>query len=155
VPLVLDVAAALEHAHAAGLVNRDVKPANILIDHRGVPKLTDFDLVRAADTTGGTRTGMMGSFIYAAPEMLEAAMHAGPAADVFSLAMTALFCLHENDLPPEAFRRPDRFMARLSCEKGLKEVLLRAIEEDPSRRFPTMSDFRVAVLRASSKRTIP
>ncbi len=57
VPLLCEVAAALGFAHQRGIVHRDVKPANILLDAEGRPKLTDFDLVRAFDTTGGPGAG--------------------------------------------------------------------------------------------------
>ena len=49
------------------------------------PKLTDFDRVRAQDSTGGPRTGMLGTVVYAAPEAMERAKEAGVAADVFGL----------------------------------------------------------------------
>lgn len=53
--IILDVAEALQFAHERKLVHRDGTPSNILLDRAGRPHLTDFDLVRAADTTGGTR----------------------------------------------------------------------------------------------------
>lgn len=70
-PLILGVGDALAETHAKGLIHRDVRPANILLDASRLPKLTDFDLVGGGkDTTGGTRTGALGTFVYAAPEML-------------------------------------------------------------------------------------
>lgn len=54
--LVLEVADALSYAHGRGLVHRDVAPPNILVDRAGHAHLGDFDLVRAEDSVGGTRT---------------------------------------------------------------------------------------------------
>ncbi len=76
--VILEVGEALVLAHGRSVIHRDVKPANILLDEDGRPKLTDFDLVRAADTTGGTRTqGMLGTFLYTAPESLSNPKEAG------------------------------------------------------------------------------
>ncbi|HMG12968.1 MAG TPA: serine/threonine-protein kinase, partial [Gemmatimonadaceae bacterium] len=52
-PLILRVCETLAEAHAKGMVHRDIKPSNILLDEEGAPKLTDFDLIAAPDTTGG------------------------------------------------------------------------------------------------------
>lgn len=71
----------------------------MLLDERGAIALADFDLVRALDTTGGTRTGAMGSFMFAAPEAIIDANKAGPAADVYGLAMTTLFALTKGCAP--------------------------------------------------------
>src|SRR5262249_16678639 len=70
-PLILRIGEALAMAHARGMIHRDVKPSNILIDEDCDTKLTDFDLVNAYDTTGGTRTGALGTVVYAAPECLD------------------------------------------------------------------------------------
>jgi hypothetical protein len=71
VPLLLRLGEALAVAHARGLVHRDIKPANVLLTESGDLRLADFDLVSAADTTGGTRTGVLGTLLYAAPELLD------------------------------------------------------------------------------------
>src|SRR5262249_10616377 len=128
VPTILRIAQALGEAHTRRIVHRDVKPANVVLDASGMPKLTDFDLVAAKDTTGGTRTGALGSFVFTAPEQLHNAKDADARADVYGLKMTALFCLHGKELPPIVTRKPERVIEALSCSEAVKAVVTRAIE---------------------------
>jgi len=89
VAVINDIAAALDHAHAEGVVHRDVKPANILLRRDGVAKLADLGIARAAEATEITRSGfVVGTAAYMAPEQL-GGDGAGPAADVYALAAVA------------------------------------------------------------------
>lgn len=141
VQIIRSIGSALDHAHAQGLVHRDVKPANILLSSDGRPKLSDFDLVRADDSAAQTRTGGLGAFIYAAPECWTHGKSAGPAADQFSLAMTTLCLLYGEPLPTQAFRRTERFIARLPAAEPFAETLLRALEDAPAERFESVGHF--------------
>ncbi|HEX8107859.1 MAG TPA: protein kinase, partial [Kofleriaceae bacterium] len=134
-PSILQVAEALAMAHAAGMVHRDVKPTNVVLDEHGRAKLTDFDLVGAHDTTGGTRTGALGTFVYAAPECLERPQDATPRADVYGLGMTAIFCLAGRDLSMDTFRNAERTIAKLECPRPVRQVLGRAVKWKPDDRF--------------------
>ncbi|MHC0432202.1 serine/threonine-protein kinase [Streptomyces sp. O3] len=87
-----DLAAALEHVHAQGLVHRDIKPENILLSARG-PLLIDFGIARAVDGTNLTTTGMaIGTPGCMAPEQAQGGK-AGPPADVFALGAVTVFAL--------------------------------------------------------------
>ncbi|MHB1432693.1 MAG: serine/threonine-protein kinase, partial [Streptosporangiaceae bacterium] len=86
-------AAALGAAHAAGLVHRDVKPANLLLGPGGQVKITDFGIASAAGSAPLTRTGtLIGTPAYLAPERV-AGQPATPASDLYSLGVVCYECL--------------------------------------------------------------
>ncbi|WP_437298832.1 SUMF1/EgtB/PvdO family nonheme iron enzyme [Sorangium sp. So ce426] len=149
IPMLLSAGEAISFAHGRGLVHRDVKPANILLDADGLPRITDFDLVWARDTTGGTGTGAMGTFLYAAPELMHRPQEADARADVYGLGMTAVFCLHGAELPPVMMRYPGRVIERLPCSAAVRKVLERAIEFEASERFPDVAAFCEALRSAA------
>ena len=84
-----DVASGLAHAHERGIVHRDIKPRNILLDERGSPKLADFGIARALDgTTSHNRPGTyLGTAAYSSPEQL-CGNRVTPKSDVYSLGAT-------------------------------------------------------------------
>ncbi len=91
--IVAQTSAALQSAHAAGLVHRDIKPGNLLITPDGRVKITDFGIARIADQVPLTATGqVMGTVQYLSPE--QASGHpASPATDTYSLGIVAYECL--------------------------------------------------------------
>lgn len=101
VPLALQACAGLQHAHLAGLVHRDVKPANLLVREDHVLKIADFGIARAAELTRLTQHGtVLGTAAYLAPEQA-AGEEVTTAADVYSLGAVLYEVL--TGRPPYAF----------------------------------------------------
>jgi serine/threonine protein kinase len=101
---------ALGHIHAAGIVHRDIKPANVLVGPDGRPRLTDFGIAQADDSTGLTETGqVIGTLKYLAPEVARG-RPATPQSDLYSLGVL-LSEVAAGDRSPSLAALIDRLMA--------------------------------------------
>jgi serine/threonine-protein kinase len=140
------VAAALDHAHEHGVVHRDVKPANVLVDEaRDVVKLADLGIAAAAEQTRITHSGtVLGTASYMAPERLDGGA-GGPAVDVYALAAVAFEMLSgrkavEGTSPLEIARRvatqepADLREAVPGAPADAAEALKRGLAKDPAER---------------------
>src|SRR5688572_25475584 len=150
--------AGLAFAHKAGIVHRDVKPANIMIDREGVVRILDFGIARiegSAMTQDGT---MMGSLNYMSPEQM-LGKPVDQRSDIFSVGSVAyeLLCYQQ------AFKGNlnDGLLHRLPHEDppllkeivpsiplAIEQVVMRALEKDAGRRFQNLSDMRTAFVNA-------
>jgi eukaryotic-like serine/threonine-protein kinase len=150
--MVIDLGDALDHAHAQGIVHRDVKPANVLIREDGVTKLADLGIATASDGTKITRSGIvLGTASYMAPEQLEG-RNVGPAADIYALAAIAFEALsgkkpREGTTPVEIAHRiategpPDLREAWPNAPRAAAETLQRAMALDPADRPESAGQF--------------
>lgn len=158
------VADALAAAHRLGIVHRDVKPSNILLDGDDHAKLTDFGVARTAGDTGLTRTGhMIGSIAYMPPEIARGTT-ATPASDLFSLGAT-LFAAVEGHSP---FAGNDdsstsvAMLVRLVTETAppatkagpLTDVIARLLSPDPDSR-PDAAEAAAELRSAPAARAVP
>lgn len=145
VPLLAQVVAGLEHAHQAGLVHRDVKPANLLLRARdGRLKIADFGIARAFEETRHTRTGRaLGTAPYMAPEQLEG-QDPTPATDVYSCGVVAWEMLtgrtpHDGGSPSsiarsQRVRRPS-LRRSATVPPKLESLVRRCLRPQPRDRF--------------------
>ena len=148
VGLLEQVAAALDHAHARGVVHRDVKPANIMIEPSGQVKVMDFGIAKLDEGANLTSTGaVMGTPNYMAPEQARGEK-VDARSDLFSLGCVLYECLTGT----RPFQSPSVSAilvkiltedpppvdpAALGLPGGLKDVLARATAKDPSARYPS------------------
>ncbi len=153
----LQAAEALEHAHQHGILHRDVKPSNLLLDTTGTVWVTDFGLAKADDQQDLTHTGdLLGTLRYMPPEAFEG--KADARGDVYSLGLT----LYELLALRPAFEAPDRNrllklvtsaeperLDRLDrrLPRDLVTVVHKAIDRDPARRYQTAAELAADLQR--------
>ena len=159
--VVRDVAGALGALRARGLVHRDVKPANVMVDERGASALTDFGLARGTADTVLTRTGaVVGTVDYLAPELIRG-RPASHASDVYALGCLLYECL--TGAPPFAGRSyVDTLLAHVRDEprslsdlrsdlpESVSWAALKALAKEPDERPPTASSY-ARLLRVSAE----
>jgi serine/threonine-protein kinase len=151
--LMAQTADALGAAHRAGIVHRDVKPANLLVTPDRRIKITDFGIARASDGLGLTGTGqVMGTPQYLSPEQARGGT-ATPASDVYSLGVVAFECL-AGHRPFEADSPVATALAHLndpvpdlpaSVPADLAAVVRRAMDKDPAQRYVDGDAFAAAL----------
>ncbi len=139
---------ALEYAHGEGVVHRDIKPENILIDKKGRVKITDFGLAKMVEPgrTDHTVTGLvMGTPHYMAPEQVDTPKTVDHRADIYSMGVV-FYELLTGELPIGRWQLPSH---RGVLDARLDQVVLRALEREPDKRYQHASDMKLEVSRVS------
>jgi predicted Ser/Thr protein kinase len=143
--IVPQICEALQFAHDEGIVHRDIKPENILLDKKGRVKIADFGIAKimnAEAEPGITETsGVLGTPQYMAPEQVEKPETVDHRADIFSLGVV-FYEMLTGELPLGKFAPPSR---KVDVDVRLDDVVLRALEKEPERRYQHASQVRTAV----------
>lgn len=160
-----DIADALDYMHEQGIIHRDIKSSNVLLDADGRCYLADFGIARtSSDSTQLTSTGnVMGTVDYIAPELFESNYRADARSDYYSLGVLlyemvtgrlpfvaenqiAVVAMHVNKLPPP----PHTYVPKLS--PAVENVMLRALEKKPDLRYGSAAELATAFCRATTAR---
>jgi tetratricopeptide (TPR) repeat protein len=150
--MVLELGDALDHAHAQGVIHRDVKPSNVLIRHDGMTKLADLGIATASDGTKITRSGVvLGTAAYMAPEQLDG-RKIGPPVDIYALAAISFEALSAQK--PREGRTPMEVAHKIATEgppnlravwekapRAAAQALKRGMAFDPEDRPASAGEF--------------
>jgi serine/threonine-protein kinase len=151
----LQMFGALAAAHDAGVIHRDVKPHNVLLDKDGLAKLADFGIALSEEADGRyTRTGVaMGSLAYMAPEQRLDARRVSAAADVYAAAAT-LYAVLTGASPMDLFAAPPSSPRWSDVPAALRPMLQRATRYEPKERQPTVRRLAIELLEAMQQMNV-
>ncbi|MHC4942821.1 MAG: tetratricopeptide repeat protein [Planctomycetota bacterium] len=153
--LIMEVAEALQHAHEAGVIHRDVKPSNVLVTREGKPKVSDFGLAKVEDALALSRTGeFIGTPFYMSPEQaMSRRIGIDHRTDIYSLGVSIYELLtlkrpFDGKTSQEVLKKiifieppnPSKLNARVP--RDLSTICLKAMEKNPLRRYQTMAELK-------------
>ncbi len=154
--IVAQVCGALQFAHDHGVIHRDIKPTNILIDGRDSVRVADFGLAKLikaeTTTTAQTRSSMiLGTPVYAAPEQRRLSAAVDHRVDIFSVGVT-LYEMITGHFPVGVFEPPSK---KAGSPPVLDKIITKALRENPADRYQSASELKKAVQLASNRITQP
>jgi serine/threonine protein kinase len=158
-----DIADALDYIHRQGIIHRDIKASNVLLDEEGRCYLSDFGIARTtADDSHMTSTGsILGTVLYMAPELFEGNQRATPSSDIYALgillfemvtgrvpftgdSLFAVMSMHTNKVPPT----PSSIVANIP--PMVDQVILKALEKQPALRYHSATELAEAFYQAAT-----
>jgi serine/threonine-protein kinase len=137
------VLAGLTAAHDAGVVHRDIKPHNILVTRRGVPKVTDFGIAHVTETDRSlTKTGVvMGTWGYMAPEQRTSARKVDARSDVYAVG-ASMYTMVTNREPVDLFAADMDEELLEGVDPHIAQVIIRSTRYKPEERYQSAEDMR-------------
>jgi len=149
--IITQVCSALHHAHENGVIHRDLRPGNTMLDQSGLVKVGDFGLARLMGEElfrrKMTETNLaMGTMDYVAPEQLEAGHPVDHRADIYSVGMM-IYKLLTRILPRGSFVAPSKLVSNL--DPRIDDLVIRCLQRDPANRYQHIAELWTEVDRLS------
>ncbi len=142
IDVLVQVCKALSYAHKNGIVHRDIKPQNILIDKEGTARVLDFGIAAVADA--GESNTVMGTPAYMAPEQKETPHDVSFLADIYALGVV-IYELMTGRLPQKELVLPSK--VEKEATKDLDNLVIRCMDRDPLKRPSSADEIRDSLLR--------
>ena len=150
IEMIISVCKALDFAHKNGVIHRDIKPGNILIDRQGNSLVADFGIAQLRDGTDIEVTSsdlIMGTVAYMSPEQKHCSVDVTPATDIFALGVI-LYEICCGRKPEGRFKMPSEINSNIP--RALDKIIMRCLEENPEDRFPTAAALKDVLLNTFS-----
>jgi len=148
----LQICRALAHAHSKGVIHRDMKPENVLLDGEGNARIVDFGLADMVGHTGlGTLTGSgmaMGTAHYMAPEQRKDAKRADGRADIYSMGII-FYEMLTGEIPQGHFRKPSELVQGISG--GFDKIVIKCLQTEPDSRYQSAEELAMEIKAVASE----
>jgi len=164
VDIARQMCAGLREAHAQKIVHRDLKPANIMLDRSGTVKIMDFGVARMVHREGPMTGTIVGTPAYMSPEQAEL-KPVSPCTDIYAVGLLLYEMItgvpaFSGDSPVavalkqirEYPKRPREIMPHLT--RAIDAVIMKCLQKDPAKRFPSVDELEVALVKAAKARPI-
>jgi serine/threonine-protein kinase len=148
IDVVVNLLKALDYAHKNGIVHRDVKPSNILIDRRGFVMVADFGIAQMFDKKGADRTRtemVMGTLAYMSPEQKLSSGKVDCRTDLYAVGVI-LYEITTGRKPLGRFKPPSEVNPKVS--RKLNDIVLKCLDQDPKDRYQTAVELKDDLLSA-------
>jgi serine/threonine-protein kinase len=147
--IMMPTCAAIDYAHSMNIVHRDIKPANIILTEQLVPKVSDFGIAKALESTSETLAGaIIGTPLYMSPEQVQG-QPVDTRADIYSLGIMMYELASgkppftEGDLAYQHCRVPPKPLA--DVPPALNDIIMKCLEKDRENRWRTAGEIRTAL----------
>lgn len=144
--MIVQVLKALDYAHKNGVIHRDIKPTNILIDRQGNPRVADFGIAQIVGTPDGEMTSsdvIMGTLAYMSPEQKVSSTNVDQTTDIYAIGII-LYEILTGKKPLGRFKMPSELNPKIN--PAFDDIIMKCLAQEPAERYQTAVDLKNGIL---------